>query len=69
MYRLLEGVRGEPPRDLDALRNVILRVAQLAERHPRIAELDINPLLSLDEGAIAVDARIQLGSDEPTANR
>jgi acetyltransferase len=61
MYRLLEGVRGEPPRDLDALKEVILRVAQLAERHPRIAELDINPLLSLDEGAIAVDARIQLG--------
>jgi acetyl coenzyme A synthetase (ADP forming)-like protein len=63
MYRLLEGIRGEPPRDLEALKEVILRVAQLAERHPRIAELDINPLVSLDDGAIAVDARIQLESD------
>ena len=60
MYRLLEGVRGEPKRDHAALVDVILRVSQLAERHPRIVEVDINPLLALERGAVAVDARFQL---------
>ena len=60
MFRLLEGLRGEPPRDLDALEEVILRLSQLAERHPEIEEMDINPLISLADGVIAVDARIQL---------
>ena len=69
MVKLLEGVRGEPARDLDALADAILRVAQLAERHPRIAEMDINPLLALEEGAVAVDARVQVapGPDDDPA--
>jgi acetyltransferase len=60
MYGLLEGVRGEPPRDRAALEETLLRVSQLAIRHPRIAEMDINPLFALGEGAIAVDARFQV---------
>ena len=64
MYTLLEGVRGEPPRDLAALAETLLRVSQLAERHPRIQEMDINPLLALDRGAVAVDARIGVGNSE-----
>jgi acetyl coenzyme A synthetase (ADP forming)-like protein len=59
-FALLEGVRGEASRDLSALAQALLRVSQLAERHPRITELDINPLLSLEEGALALDARINL---------
>jgi acetyl coenzyme A synthetase (ADP forming)-like protein len=62
--KLLEGVRGEPKRDLAALEEVLLRVSQLAERHPRIVEMDINPLLALEHGTMAVDARVQL--DNPT---
>ncbi len=62
-YQLLEGVRGEPGRDLDALADVLLRVSQLGQRHPRITELDINPLLALEKGAVAVDARVQLASE------
>jgi hypothetical protein len=41
-----------------ALTNALLRVSQLAQRHSRIAELDINPLLSLPKGALALDARV-----------
>ena len=63
-YRLLEGVRGEPARDLAALADILLRVSQLAQRHPRIVELDINPLLALEKGAIAVDARVQVADGE-----
>jgi acyl-CoA synthetase (NDP forming) len=62
MFKLLEGFRGEAPRDLDALEDALLRVSQLATRHPEIAEMDINPILSLADGAVAVDARIQLAS-------
>jgi acyl-CoA synthetase (NDP forming) len=57
-YALLEGVRGEAARDMSALTNALLRVSQLAQRHPRIIELDINPLLSLPQGALALDARV-----------
>lgn len=59
---LLDHVRGEPPRDRAALTDALLRLAQLGERHPRIAELDVNPLISLAEGAVAVDVRIQMVS-------
>jgi acyl-CoA synthetase (NDP forming) len=60
LYKLLEGVRGEPARDLAALKEVVLRISQLTERHPRIAEMDINPLVALEKGAVAVDARVEL---------
>jgi acetyl coenzyme A synthetase (ADP forming)-like protein len=64
LHRLLEGVRGQAPRDRQALATAVLRLSQLAERHPRIAEMDINPLLSLERGALAVDARVQLAGGE-----
>jgi acyl-CoA synthetase (NDP forming) len=60
LHRLLEGVRGQPPRDLAALHDIILRVGQLAVRHPRLLEMDINPLLATPEGAVAVDARVMV---------
>lgn len=60
MHKLLEGVRGEAPRDLDALAGTILKLAQLAQRHERISEMDINPLVSFADGAVAIDARIQV---------
>lgn len=63
LYKLLEGVRGQPPRDRDALVEVVLRVAQLAERHTRIVEMDINPVLAMESGVLAIDARVQLEAD------
>ncbi|MGW5655437.1 acetate--CoA ligase family protein [Streptomyces humi] len=56
---LLDGVRGRPPADLDALVEVILRVQRMAlELGDQLAELDINPLMVLDQGqgAVALDA-------------
>ncbi|MGB3563670.1 MAG: acetate--CoA ligase family protein [Thermoanaerobaculia bacterium] len=61
-FELLEGVRGEAPADLDVLTDVLLRLAQLAVRHPQIQELDINPFLAAagrDESC-ALDARIRV---------
>ncbi|WP_030898774.1 acetate--CoA ligase family protein [Streptomyces sp. NRRL S-474] len=56
---LLDGVRGRPPADLDALVEVVLRVQRMAlELGDRLAELDINPLMVLPrgQGAVALDA-------------
>ncbi len=61
---LLEGVRGEAPADLRLLEEVLLRLSQLAQRHPSIQELDLNPFLAAPgrDNAKAVDARIRVGS-------
>lgn len=61
-YKLLEGVRGEPPSDLAAVADALLRLSQLVTDHPQIKELDINPLIAYAQGkgAIAADARIIL---------
>jgi acetyl coenzyme A synthetase (ADP forming)-like protein len=61
-FPLLEGVRGDAPADLEILSEVLQRLAQLVERHPRIAELDINPFLAATERqhARAVDVRIRV---------
>ncbi|UUU33119.1 acetate--CoA ligase family protein [Streptomyces sp. CA-210063] len=56
---LLDGVRGAPPADVDALAEVVLRVQRMAlELGDDIAELDINPLMVLPrgQGAVALDA-------------
>jgi acetate---CoA ligase (ADP-forming) len=68
-FKLLEGVRGEPPADLDHLEEILLRLAQLAERHRRIRDLDINPFLAAPVGVAskALDVRIRVG--EPNGDR
>ncbi|WP_428954042.1 acetate--CoA ligase family protein [Streptomyces sp. cg35] len=56
---LLDGVRGAPPADIDALVEVVLRVQRMAlELGDELAELDINPLMVLPrgQGAVALDA-------------
>lgn len=57
---LLEGYRGATPKDVDALIDVLLRVAQLAEDLTQIAEMDLNPLLLHERGATLVDARVRI---------
>ncbi|WP_225824473.1 acetate--CoA ligase family protein [Streptomyces naphthomycinicus] len=58
---LLDGVRGRPPADVDALVEVVLRVERMAlELGSHLAELDINPLMVLPrgQGAVALDALV-----------
>jgi acetyl coenzyme A synthetase (ADP forming)-like protein len=59
---LLQGYRGHAPADLDALRELLLRVSRLAVDVPEIAELDLNPVMALPpgHGARIVDARIKV---------
>jgi acyl-CoA synthetase (NDP forming) len=58
-YRLLEGVRGARPSDIDALVATIMKVQRLAlDLAGEIRELDINPLVVRPRGAIALDALV-----------
>ena len=60
--KIVEGMRGQPPVDRSALRDVLRRVSQLAVDIPQIQELDLNPLLGFGDGVVAVDARVRVGS-------
>lgn len=60
---ILAGARGRPAADVDALADVLVRMARLATDFPGIAEVEANPVrvLARGSGAIAVDARLRLG--------
>ena len=60
---ILDGVRGQPPADIAALRSTIVRVAQFIEEHPEVRELDLNPVFAYPDGALAVDARIVISEN------
>jgi acetyl-CoA synthetase (ADP-forming) len=57
-FPVLQGVRGQPPADVEALKGAIAKVAAFVEQHPEVRELDLNPVFAYPDGAIAVDARI-----------
>ncbi len=61
-YPLLQGYRGHPAADVDALREVLLRLSRLADEVPEILELDLNPVIALPpgQGCCVVDARIRV---------
>ncbi len=62
-FKLLKGIRGEEPADIDSIIEIILKVSQLVIDFPEIMEMDINPLFvkKQGEGSIAGDARIRIG--------
>jgi acetate---CoA ligase (ADP-forming) len=63
-HALLDGVRGLPAYDKEAIVEVLLRIGQLVQDFPEIAELDINPLMVYPQnrGAIAIDMRLVLST-------
>ena len=61
---LLLGRPGTPAADLAALRDMLLRISQLADDLPQIAELDL-PVITQPDGAQAVDGQIRIQAAEP----
>jgi acetyl coenzyme A synthetase (ADP forming)-like protein len=63
-YRLLQGYRGHPPADVEALQDLLLRISRLVEDVPAIREIDLNPIIALPpgRGCCIVDARIAVGA-------
>jgi len=55
---LLHGIRGERPADINAIASYIVNLSCLVSDFPEILELDINPLVVMEKGAVALDARI-----------
>ena len=62
-FPVLEGFRGTPAANLDAIESMLLQLSEFAEANPEIAELDLNPVFARPDGAVAVDARILLTSE------
>ena len=57
---LARGWQGGAPADMAALEQVLLRVSEMVCEFPQLREMDINPLIVDEHGAVAVDARIVL---------
>ena len=65
-FPVLQGVRGQEAVDIAALEDILLKVSELAERHPEVRELDLNPVIAYKDGAVAVDARVVLEGESPS---
>lgn len=62
IYKILEGVRGQPRSDIEGVVKILVKLSQLVTKFAEIKELDINPLLvfSEKEGVAAVDVKITI---------
>jgi acetyltransferase len=65
--RLLAGFRGRKPADRAAIANALNSLSQMIVDFPCIVAMDINPLLADAEGAIALDARIEIAPEDVEA--
>ncbi len=59
-FPLLDGFRGKPKADIDAIIYTLLKVSDLVIQNPEIYEIDLNPIFVYNSGIVYVDARIIL---------
>ena len=59
-YEILKGARGNPPRDIRAIEEVLMKVSKLTMENPEIKEIDLNPIFVFEKGLQVVDARMIL---------
>jgi acetyl coenzyme A synthetase (ADP forming)-like protein len=64
-YPLLNKFRGGPAYDVPALEDALLRVSAMVEDLPQIAELDLNPFVVQESGAVILDARVRVEAVQP----
>lgn len=67
VHETLKDWRGAPAVDLAALERVLLRVSEMVCELPQLREMDINPIIVDEHGAVSVDARIVIGAAAQTA--
>lgn len=58
--KVLDGFRGRPPADKEAIEDLILKTAEFVTKYDKITEFDMNPVFALKKGVTIVDARIVL---------
>ena len=59
-YQILKGIRGERPKDVQSIRDVLMKISQLVMENPEIKEIDLNPVFVFNQGLQVVDARMIL---------
>lgn len=59
-FPILDGYRGKPKADIQAIVDTLLKISELVVKHEEINEMDLNPVFIYDNGLICVDARIIL---------
>ncbi|HEC91916.1 MAG TPA: acetyl-CoA synthetase, partial [Candidatus Atribacteria bacterium] len=59
-YRILKGARGEAPKDIEAIKNLLMKLSKLTMENPEIKEIDLNPVFVFEKGAQVIDARMIL---------
>ncbi|MEA1964937.1 MAG: acetate--CoA ligase family protein [Candidatus Aerophobetes bacterium] len=59
-YEILKGVRGELPKDVQAIKEVLMKISQLTMENPEINEIDLNPIFVFEKGLQVIDARMIL---------
>ena len=59
-FPILDGYRGKPKADINAIVDTLLKISELVIKHPEINEMDLNPVFIYEKGLICVDARIIL---------
>ena len=62
IWPLLEGYHGSPPADVASLEELVVRLGELAEDVPQVAELDLNPVVVGPHGSTVVDVKVRLAS-------
>jgi acetyltransferase len=67
--KMLGAFRHMPPADMNALESVLLRVSEMVCELPMLMEMDINPLILDEHGALAADARVVVEFRQPSADR
>ena len=63
-FPILDGYRGKPKADLNAIVDTLMKISDLVTKHEEIFEMDLNPVFIYDKGLICVDARIILKKKE-----
>jgi len=59
-YKILKGTRGEPPKDIKAIKDLLMKISQMSMENPGIKEIDLNPVFIFEKGLQVIDARIIL---------
>ena len=59
-YEILKGAREEAPKDIEAIKILLMKISKLTMENPEINEIDLNPIFVFEKGLQVVDARIIL---------
>jgi acyl-CoA synthetase (NDP forming) len=60
-YKVLTGIRGEAPKDIEAIKGILSKISEIAIDNPEINEIDLNPVIVHEKGISIVDSRVILG--------